>query len=458
MRYYQMEARYVYYLDLLSYLLTMVYNIEAVIKMVALDLSYFSNSWNRFDFFIVIVADLSIIVDATESETEFIKILKIVKALRIMRIFRLVRVSRNLSVLVDSLIIILPSIANVGSLIMLLFFIFSVIGMNMFANVIHQEEINENMNFQSFGMALIILMRCATGEGWNKIMRELAIAPHTTVTQHQVHGGTREITCEPVLSHAKLMSDGPIECGNQGSYIFFVIFIMVIQTTMLNLFIAVVLEGFSSTNKEHTGVVTSKHYSQFISHWITYDEDATGWIKLEDLIFFLYELNQPLGRKNEFDEDISDFLEKEEDYCKRQSKILDQDKRFAVNVGRNMVVPFKKTMKLLSSISIPVFEDPKRIGQYRCHFKHVIKRMTYLAMQRDIQKFDPSGIQQKHLRSLKRQWEIVYPDLKKYQPMQKYYSGHIWAAIFISSCFKNVINNKRLNEQEFAFNWALKEK
>ena len=64
-----------------------------------------------------------------------------------MRIFRLVRVSRNLSVLVDSLIIILPSIANVGSLIMLLFFIFSVIGMNMFANVIHQEEINENMNF-----------------------------------------------------------------------------------------------------------------------------------------------------------------------------------------------------------------------------------------------------------------------------------------------------------------------
>ena len=60
-----MEAKYVYYLDLLSYLLTMVYNIEAVIKMVALDLSYFSNSWNRFDFFIVIVADLSIIVDAS---------------------------------------------------------------------------------------------------------------------------------------------------------------------------------------------------------------------------------------------------------------------------------------------------------------------------------------------------------------------------------------------------------
>ena len=65
LRYYQMEARYVYYLDLLSYLLTMVYNIEAVIKMIALDLSYFSNSWNRFDFFIVIVADLSIIVDAS---------------------------------------------------------------------------------------------------------------------------------------------------------------------------------------------------------------------------------------------------------------------------------------------------------------------------------------------------------------------------------------------------------
>ena len=54
-----------------------------------------------------------------------------------MRVFRLIRASKNLRVLVDSLIVILPSIANVGSLIMLMFFIFAIIGMNMFSGVVH---------------------------------------------------------------------------------------------------------------------------------------------------------------------------------------------------------------------------------------------------------------------------------------------------------------------------------
>ena len=182
MEYYLMDPNYFLLLKRMSYFLTVVYNLEALIKIMAYDTSYFNVMWNRFDFFIVVVADTSIIVDMiANSDSEFFKILKIIKALRIMRIFRLVRVSRNLSILVDSLIVILPSIASVGSLIMLLFFIFSVIGMNMFATVIHQSEINDNMNFSNFSMALIILMRCSTGENWNEIMRELAISEDTPI-------------------------------------------------------------------------------------------------------------------------------------------------------------------------------------------------------------------------------------------------------------------------------------
>ena len=54
-----------------------------------------------------------------------------------------------------------------------------------------------------------------------------------------------------------MVSNGPKECGTKQSFLYFALFIVVIQMMMLNLFIAVVLEGFSSTNKEHTGVVTS---------------------------------------------------------------------------------------------------------------------------------------------------------------------------------------------------------
>lgn len=64
---------------------------------------------------------------------------------------------------------------------------------------------------------------------------------------------------------------------------------------MLNLFIAVVIEGFGSVNKEHTGAVTHKDYENFLDAWLCFDHEATGWISLEDVIYFVYILDEPLG-------------------------------------------------------------------------------------------------------------------------------------------------------------------
>ena len=73
---------------------------------------------------------------------------------------------------------------------------------------------------------------------------------------------------------------------------------------MLNLLIAVVLEGFSSTNKEHTGVVTTDHLNDLITIWQVYDPEARGFIQLKDLIFLIYGLDEPLGKQTEFEQEI----------------------------------------------------------------------------------------------------------------------------------------------------------
>lgn len=62
---------------------------------------------------------------------------------------------------------------------------------------------------------------------------------------------------------------------------------------MLNLFIAVILEGFASVNKEHQGIVTSEHYAQFLRKWEHYDPGASGWIRLEDLVILVSEVDPP---------------------------------------------------------------------------------------------------------------------------------------------------------------------
>ena len=113
------------------------------------------------------------------------------------------------------------------------------------------------MNFSNFSMALIILLRCSTGEGWNLIMRELAIQEDQPVFWKNGRPTEDPLYCKRDQTFDDLKEFGPQGCGGKDSYMYFVIFIVVIQMMMLNLFIAVVLEGFSSTNKEHTGVVTS---------------------------------------------------------------------------------------------------------------------------------------------------------------------------------------------------------
>ena len=77
--------------------------------------------------------------------------------------------------MIGSLRIIFPAVANVGCLILLIIFMFAIIGMNMFPNVIYQDYINENNNFEYFGLSILLLIRCTTGENWNFIMDELAI-------------------------------------------------------------------------------------------------------------------------------------------------------------------------------------------------------------------------------------------------------------------------------------------
>jgi hypothetical protein len=59
---------------------------------------------------------------------------------------------------------------NVLALLMLVFFIFAVLGVTMFGKIEEGNIINEYFNFANFGMAMIIIFRMSTGEDWPTIM------------------------------------------------------------------------------------------------------------------------------------------------------------------------------------------------------------------------------------------------------------------------------------------------
>ena len=90
---------------------------------------------------------------------------------RLTRIFRISQplrpfgFAKGLRKLLYTLIISLPAAFNIGILLFLIMFIYSVIGMNLFMNNKLIYGVTETESFQTFGKAMTTLFRIATGAG-----------------------------------------------------------------------------------------------------------------------------------------------------------------------------------------------------------------------------------------------------------------------------------------------------
>jgi hypothetical protein len=59
---------------------------------------------------------------------------------------------------------------NIGSLLLLIIFIYAILGVYLFADVKLNGELDQHANFMSVGTAFVTLIRALTGEEWPKIM------------------------------------------------------------------------------------------------------------------------------------------------------------------------------------------------------------------------------------------------------------------------------------------------
>jgi len=71
----------------------------------------------------------------------------------------------------NTFIITLPAMANVGGLLFLLLYLYSILGVQLFAEVKIEGNLPENLSFQSFSRAFLTLFVVSTGDGWTDILR-----------------------------------------------------------------------------------------------------------------------------------------------------------------------------------------------------------------------------------------------------------------------------------------------
>ena len=172
-----------------------VFVLEISAKVYAYRWRFFRDPWNVFDFLIVAVA----LIPASGP-------LAILRALRILRVLRLISMVPKLRFVVESLLHAIPGIASIAVLLVLLYYVFAVMATGLFGSA-HPAW------FGTIGKSMYTLFQIMTLESWS-----MGIA-------------------RPVME------------THPHAWLFFIPFILVATFTMLNLFIAIIVNTMQTMHK-----------------------------------------------------------------------------------------------------------------------------------------------------------------------------------------------------------------
>ena len=173
----------------LDFIFNYMFILECVLKVIALGFamdenSYLRDSWNRLDFFIVVTS----IIDMMLTNTD-IPALKVLRMLRMIRPLRVISHNPQLKMIVAALFESVGSIVNVSFIVMIIWLMFAIYGMNTFMGMFFycsEEPYKFNTkwvcesnggtwerfdsNFDDIGQSMMTLFIVASLEGWPDIM------------------------------------------------------------------------------------------------------------------------------------------------------------------------------------------------------------------------------------------------------------------------------------------------
>ncbi len=210
-------------IDSIDLMILALFTIEITLKILVYRVKFFKSGWNVFDFIIVAVA----ILPAAGPFSIF-------RALRIIRTLRLLKSLPKLRLIIESLLHSIPSIGWIAVLLFIVYYIFAVVGTNLFGTQYPEY-------FGDLGKTFFTLFQVMTLESWASAVAR------------------------------------PIMDGAPGAAIFFVSFILIATYTTLNIFIAIVVNTMNEISLKELQE-EEQHIKDFVKQ-----ENAKLHSKLDDL-------------------------------------------------------------------------------------------------------------------------------------------------------------------------------
>mmetsp|Transcript_71859 Transcript_71859/g.99548 ORF Transcript_71859/g.99548 Transcript_71859/m.99548 type:complete len:125 (+) Transcript_71859:907-1281(+) len=92
MSWHRQSEDFIQAVEYINYVFMAIFTIEAIVKIIAMKKNYFRDSWNLFDFVIVVGSIVVLIISLSTTEAENIGVQStILRSLRIGRVFRIVK-------------------------------------------------------------------------------------------------------------------------------------------------------------------------------------------------------------------------------------------------------------------------------------------------------------------------------------------------------------------------------
>ena len=130
-----LSPSFILFLTLTGWIFTAIFLMECILKLTAYGETYFNNSWNQFDFVVVISSIFDLIIsflDTIEvdlsSLSSLTQLARIARILRVTRILKLAGKDPGLQAILQTIQFSIPSLVNVGTLLILIYFMFAIIG------------------------------------------------------------------------------------------------------------------------------------------------------------------------------------------------------------------------------------------------------------------------------------------------------------------------------------------
>ncbi|XP_037107448.1 sodium channel, voltage gated, type VIII, alpha subunit b isoform X1 [Syngnathus acus] len=262
-----------------NFIFIIVFTGEFLLKLFALRHYYFTNGWNIFDVVVVILSIVGMfLADLIEKYFVSPTLFRVIRLARIGRILRLIKGAKGIRTLLFALMMSLPALFNIGLLLFLVMFIFSIFGMSNFGYVKHGAGIDDMYNFETFGNSMIILFMITTSAGWDGLLLPILNYPPD---------------CDPLLENSGTPSTG--DCGNPSVGIFFfVMYIIISFLIVVNMYIAIILENFSVATEESADPLSEDDFETFYEIWEKFDPTASQFITYAKLSDFADALEHPL--------------------------------------------------------------------------------------------------------------------------------------------------------------------